>query len=280
MPPTQSPSSAHTLAFLAAGVVACLIVANGSALLVVAMSGAQGEVAVREVLERPASLAAVAAVQYAAMIFVAFTMCRLVGPPRVVLGLVPPGTRHALAGLAAGVATVFVASGLAALLLDAFPDLDMAALERFGEAFTVGPPAPRLALALVVAVGAPIAEELIFRGFLWDILQRRMSPWAVLVITSLVFAAWHMQPFHILTLLPTSFMFGFLRMRTGSVIPSLIAHGMNNAIGAVLLLLGNTSGEATLHIVSFSIASAGFVGLIVGLRGPPIRPTPRLDTIE
>ena len=47
-------------------------------------------------------------------------------------------------------------------------------------------------------------------------------------MSSLAFAAAHWEPAHIILVLPLGFLFGWLRRRTDSLLPSLFSHIVNN----------------------------------------------------
>jgi membrane protease YdiL (CAAX protease family) len=82
----------------------------------------------------------------------------------------------------------------------------------------------------VLAVLAPLAEELVFRGLFYGWLAGRWSNLVALVLSSLAFAAAHTEPVHVLLVLPLGFWFGWLRWRTGSLMPTIVAHIINNSI--------------------------------------------------
>ena len=86
---------------------------------------------------------------------------------------------------------------------------------------------------LLLSVLAPIVEELVFRGLLYGWIAGRWGGTAGLVVSSLAFAAAHWEPAHIILVLPLGFLFGWLRRRTDSLLPSLFSHLVNN--GAALL---------------------------------------------
>jgi membrane protease YdiL (CAAX protease family) len=90
-----------------------------------------------------------------------------------------------------------------------------------------------LAVAFLVAVVAPIAEEFFFRGFFYGSLRNWRGPWPAAVITGLVFGAIHVGSAEAAFLLPLGF-FGFslclLRERTGSLYPGIALHCMNNSL--------------------------------------------------
>jgi hypothetical protein len=82
----------------------------------------------------------------------------------------------------------------------------------------------------VLGLLAPVAEELVFRGLLYGWLAGRWSNLVAFVLSSLAFAAAHTEPLHILLVLPLGFWFGWLRWRTGSLVPTIVAHIINNTI--------------------------------------------------
>ncbi len=88
---------------------------------------------------------------------------------------------------------------------------------------------------------APLAEELVFRGLLYGWLAGRWSNLVAFVVSSLAFAAAHTEPVHILLVLPLGFWFGWLRWRTGSLVPTIVAHMINNTIAvAAAAFLGGS----------------------------------------
>ena len=94
---------------------------------------------------------------------------------------------------------------------------------------------------LVLAVLAPVVEELVFRGLLYGWVAGRWGPLPAFIVSSLVFAAAHAEPAHIVLVLPLGFWFGWLRWRTNSLWPTLITHMINNAfavLGAAYLAGG------------------------------------------
>ena len=95
-----------------------------------------------------------------------------------------------------------------------------------------------LAPSLFVIAGlAPLVEELVFRGLLYGWVAGRWGTAAAWIVSSLAFAAAHVEPAHIILVLPLALWFGWLRRRTDSLLPSLVAHMVNNgfAIAAAAL---------------------------------------------
>ena len=59
---------------------------------------------------------------------------------------------------------------------------------------------------------------------------------ALLAVSTLAFAGAHWEPAHVVLALPLGLLFGWLRWRSESLLPSLVAHIVNNT-GVCLILL-------------------------------------------
>jgi membrane protease YdiL (CAAX protease family) len=92
----------------------------------------------------------------------------------------------------------------------------------------------------MVVVGAPIAEELTFRGLLWSGLAKRgVRPWVAVLVSAAAFALIHFEPERLFVLLVIGSVLGAVRWITGSVGACIVAHAVNNAPGAIgILALG------------------------------------------
>jgi membrane protease YdiL (CAAX protease family)/uncharacterized RDD family membrane protein YckC len=91
-------------------------------------------------------------------------------------------------------------------------------------------------VVVLIAVVAPIAEEIFFRGMLFGGLRKRLSTYPAAAISALVFGALHATTG--VTAVPPLIIFGFmlalLYERTGSLVPGMIAHAFNNALALAL----------------------------------------------
>ena len=75
----------------------------------------------------------------------------------------------------------------------------------------------------------PIVEEIGFRGiFLAGLLKSRCRPWLAILITAIVFALFHMSFVKIISTLGFGIIIGWLYWRTGSIIPGIVIHIINN----------------------------------------------------
>jgi len=97
--------------------------------------------------------------------------------------------------------------------------------------------------ALCALVGAPVFEELCFRGLVFASVARWSSsrglpavPWAT-IVSAVLFAFIHLEPVRFPLLLTIGLVLSWLRARTGRVGASIVAHSFNNLYD-VLLLVG------------------------------------------
>ena len=89
-----------------------------------------------------------------------------------------------------------------------------------------------------IAIMAPLVEELLFRGAIQGHLQRKgMKPLYAILIASAVFGIVHMNPIQIPFAFAIGLIFGWLYYRTGSVVPGMIGHFINNSIATIQMAL-------------------------------------------
>ena len=91
-------------------------------------------------------------------------------------------------------------------------------------------------LAAVVVLGAPLVEELVYRGLLQRSLGRALGRWAALVSVALLFAVIHFSPVEIPGLFVAGLGFGLGVALTGRVGPGIVTHFAFNAAGIAAVL--------------------------------------------
>jgi membrane protease YdiL (CAAX protease family) len=141
------------------------------------------------------------------------------------------------------------------------PKLDSGHFDLIRSMLLDGPLLPRVPMFLAVVLVAPVAEEWVFRGALWTFIEDSFGPLVALVLTTLIFAAYHLDPLHVVGILPTALFFGALRGLSGSVWPGVIAHAVNNGLGvlAVFLLPEETVTETALAGAALVVAGLGLL---------------------
>jgi len=100
-----------------------------------------------------------------------------------------------------------------------------------------------LALAFIaLVILAPIAEELLFRGYLFGKLRALSGFWPSAIITSLVFGIAHMQWNVGIDVFVLSIFLCYLREKSGSVWSGVLLHGFKNSIAYFILFVAPLIG--------------------------------------
>jgi membrane protease YdiL (CAAX protease family) len=153
--------------------------------------------------------------------------------PKIDLGLIAPRT-HLRLGFVAGVASLALASVVAWIVTQFTGPLSSTAGD-------VGLNQTGIVLILFVLMamfGAPIVEEIAFRGLLYGSLTKaHVNERLVVVITALVFALFHFEPKRFVILFVIGLILGEVRRRTGSTSAAIVAHIVNNTPAALFILV-------------------------------------------
>jgi len=159
---------------------------------------------------------------------------RLLGSIRLFLGRLD--WRDPLVGVPVGIATQLLGVPAVYLVVEAIAgpqDVDGAAQDLFDRA---SGDVAIAALVLVVAVGAPLFEELLYRGVLQPALVTRFGPGVGVLGTALIFAAIHFQLVQFPGLVLIGLVLGGLAAWTGRLGPAIWAHVGFNATTALVLV--------------------------------------------
>lgn len=150
---------------------------------------------------------------------------------RRTLSLRPPPARSIVAAVLVGASAWAVVAGLVMRFMPDVPEELTKALEQVLMRDVSG----GLALALLlVAVTPAVCEELLFRGLLLSGL-RKLGPWIGVLLTALLFGLAHGS---VHRLAPTALLgvaFGVLVLRSGSIVPGMIAHALNNGLAVLIV---------------------------------------------
>lgn len=71
-------------------------------------------------------------------------------------------------------------------------------------------------------------EELLLRGYILTGLRAKLGTASAVIATAALFALMHIEPIHMLLVLPAGVFLGYLVVRTGSLYPAVVAHAANN----------------------------------------------------
>ncbi len=133
-----------------------------------------------------------------------------------------------------------------------------------------------LGIATITLAG-PVMEEIVFRRIIIDdCLNRTGKAWVAILISAALFGIVHMNPIQVLFAFPTGILFGWLYIRTRSILPGLIGHIVNNTEAVIeMRCTDSTDGFFSnktdiLHdpvIISvFAVCVAASVVLTIALR--------------
>ncbi|HEY3249001.1 MAG TPA: CPBP family intramembrane glutamic endopeptidase [bacterium] len=100
--------------------------------------------------------------------------------------------------------------------------------------------ADEIALIIVlICVVVPVAEEVFFRGFAYGAMRARWHRTVAVIVSAAFFAAVHLQIIHFLPIFALGVVLAYAYERTGSLLPAVVIHGINNLV-AVLVTLRST----------------------------------------
>lgn len=145
---------------------------------------------------------------------------------RRTLALRRPPVTAVLCALVLGTTAWLFAGGVVARLLPP-PESLTRAMERF---IQLGDqPMPLWVVWLVIGVTPGICEELVFRGLIFSGL-RRLGPWPAVLLSALLFGLAHASIYRLLPTFVLGVLLGILRWRSGSILPGMVMHALNNAL--------------------------------------------------
>lgn len=154
--------------------------------------------------------------------------------------------------------------------------LDLSRYEQVKELLAAWATIPLPVVLLAMAVSPGVCEELFFRGFLFGGVRQHFRPFVTIVITAIAFALFHVvmsggaAPERLLPSGLMGLLLGWVRQRSGSVIPGIWLHVFHNA---ALLTIANYREELEgwgvgamhqKHLPMMGLAAAGLV-LMVGV---------------
>lgn len=93
---------------------------------------------------------------------------------------------------------------------------------------------PLAATLLLISLLPGVCEELLFRGFLLHGLRKKLSNASAILIAGILFGAFHLDPYRFLPVTLLGILFGYMVVRTGSILTGMVAHSTNNAIAMLI----------------------------------------------
>ncbi len=148
--------------------------------------------------------------------------------------------RDVVIGVPLGFASQFILMNMVNWpLMQLFPDSFSSdeISQRATDLTNTAPGAWVIVLILVVAVGAPIVEEIVYRGAVQTHLQKTAGTAVALIGTAVLFAAIHMSLIEFPGLFAFALVLGITRLRSDTLGLPIVTHMSFNAAGLILVLL-------------------------------------------
>lgn len=199
----------------------------------------------------------------------------------ILLGLLSPAGWRRQLGLVRGAwpAWAWVAAAMASPLIGMISGgiisqitSDSPALQGFAETILHHSRSGFLLPVMVaIAVFPGICEEVFFRGFLLRHLSRIAPTTVAVLLSSLLFAGFHLDPVHILGVVPLGLWLGFITIRSQSLFPAILAHATNNFVSVLAMAIDDTENvlappSAKLQLSILLLGIAGVAGVIMAMR--------------
>lgn len=119
-------------------------------------------------------------------------------------------------------------------------------------------------------VSAPVFEELLCRGVLFETLRKRWGVVISILVSSLFFGLMHFDWATAIVAIVAGVIFGILYVRTSSLFTTIIIHSINNAMAYTLIAFGvgdvslyEHLGGSTIYWVVYGAAAAVFVACCI-----------------
>lgn len=116
---------------------------------------------------------------------------------------------------------------------------------------------------LTIGLLAPFSEELVFRGAILKSLlsSSRLSTWGAIALSAFLFALIHMNPAQMPHAFVIGLLLGWMYWRTGSILPGVAYHWVNNSVAYVLY---NVYPDPNLKLIDFFKGSETNVYMALG----------------
>jgi membrane protease YdiL (CAAX protease family) len=111
----------------------------------------------------------------------------------------------------------------------------------------------RLFVFLGICLLAPVMEELFFRGFVFRGLLQRYSPRKAMLVSALLFAVFHLNPWQAVVAFPIGVLNAWLLLRTGGLVAGMVVHCTVNFNSSFLLpALGGLFGFSAQELIDLN----------------------------
>ncbi|MFZ0011824.1 MAG: type II CAAX endopeptidase family protein [Halobacteriota archaeon] len=100
--------------------------------------------------------------------------------------------------------------------------------QALSQSATVSGLLPLILLSAVII--APIAEEIVFRGYLYKAFRDRFKPWYAIIMSAALFSAIHLEPLAAVPLFVIGVVLAYVYEKTDNLMAPIALHMLNNAV--------------------------------------------------
>jgi membrane protease YdiL (CAAX protease family) len=220
--PAQRLTAVKGLIGLLVGIVG-VIVASGLVAIPFAVAGAD--------LDSGGFIIVGTIVQDLAMIAAAYFLMADLGTPTPRTFGLRPFRSSALGWIFAAFVAYLVLTSIYAVLVDPPSEQLPTGLDEADQNLLLA-----IATGMLLIVVAPFAEEIFFRGFLYQSFRNSLGVPLGALLSALIFGAIHLEFFKLVQLAILGVILALLFEKTGSLWPPIILHAVNNALAFAVLM--------------------------------------------
>jgi len=118
---------------------------------------------------------------------------------------------------------------------------------------------------LALAISAPIAEEVFFRGVIQRAYEARFGKWTGILIPALLFIFYHLRLQGLPALIPIAVLISWVYWRTQSLLTVILVHFGNNAFSSIVSIQGTFNPANPLPVISIWSALIGGLVVVAGV---------------
>ena len=198
--------------------------------------------------------------QFLILLMPLFAVWYMKSDVKTLFSLKIPSGKSVLGGLLLYIGTYLIMLVAATALSRIFPESTQNVEQAFGEILDH----PFILIILVMAVMPAVGEEIFFRGLLFGGFRHRHGAFWGILLSSLIFGAFHMS---IVKLLPTAMLgacFAYIGYCSGSIYIGMFLHFLNNLISMALSKYPEQMGRFLPFLVEELSGKDIFLMLIIG----------------
>jgi sodium transport system permease protein len=123
-------------------------------------------------------------------------------------------------------------------------------------------------MVILISLSPGICEEILFRGFILSGLRKSLKAWPAILLTALLFAAFHFSAHRLLPTFTLGVIMGWLCVRSGSIFPAMLFHLFNNGLALALNApaVRGYAKHASSGTIGWVVLLLAIVCVVIGVR--------------